>query len=248
MPLLRKIALSVAVFLAFSLGAQSPLSNETLHYDVVYHWGLIWKHAASATLSLKATSGCYKAALAARTISWADKIYPVRDTLKCTISRDVLPLHYEKISHEDDFYGRDVVDFVHSEKGSVGKCVVHRKTYSRDTTLYSSHHAYDMLSVFYYLRTLDFAGMKTGATVEIPIFSGRMQERLLIRFEGIDNIKLRDKTPHRAYHVKFKFSQDGRKKSSDDIDAWISMNPKHIPLMIRGKLPIGDMRVYYNSK
>ena len=95
----------------------------------------------------------------------------------------MLPLHYEKISHEDDFYGRDVVDFVHSDKGSVGKCVVHRMTYSRDTAL-----------------------------------------------------------------VKFKFSQDGRKKSSDDIDAWISMNPKHIPLMIRGKLPIGEMRVYYNSK
>ena len=29
------------------------LTNETLHYDIVYHWGLIWKHAGSATLSIK---------------------------------------------------------------------------------------------------------------------------------------------------------------------------------------------------
>ena len=28
------------------------LTNETLHYDIVYHWGLIWKHAGSATLSI----------------------------------------------------------------------------------------------------------------------------------------------------------------------------------------------------
>ena len=29
------------------------LTNEMLHYDIVYHWGLIWKHAGSATLSIK---------------------------------------------------------------------------------------------------------------------------------------------------------------------------------------------------
>ena len=42
------------------------LTNETLHYDIVYHWGLIWKHAGSATLSIKKSGHNYDASLSAR--------------------------------------------------------------------------------------------------------------------------------------------------------------------------------------
>ena len=54
------------------------LTNETLHYDIVYHWGLIWKHAGSATLSIKKSGYNYDASLSARTISWADKVSRAR--------------------------------------------------------------------------------------------------------------------------------------------------------------------------
>ena len=27
-------------------------SNERLNYEIVYHWGMIWKHAGDATLSI----------------------------------------------------------------------------------------------------------------------------------------------------------------------------------------------------
>ena len=51
--------------------------NETLNYEIVYHWGVIWKHAADATLSLRKTSDGYNAMLTGKTRSWADKVYPV---------------------------------------------------------------------------------------------------------------------------------------------------------------------------
>ena len=57
------------------------LSNETLHYEIVYQWGVIWKHAGDATLSVSKDGDVYNASLTGMTRSWADKIYPVRDTL-----------------------------------------------------------------------------------------------------------------------------------------------------------------------
>ena len=63
--------------------------NERLEYEIVYHWGLIWKHAANATLEIKdGGAGFYNAKLCAHTLSWVDEIYKVRDTLYATIDRD----------------------------------------------------------------------------------------------------------------------------------------------------------------
>ena len=34
-------------------------TNESLNYEIVFQWGLIWKHAASATLSIKKSGDGY---------------------------------------------------------------------------------------------------------------------------------------------------------------------------------------------
>lgn len=84
-----------------SAAPKTTFADESLNYEIVYHWGLIWKHAASATLSLTASGSHYNSRLATRTVSWADKIYRVRDTLSCQMLRDGLkPLRYVKATHE----------------------------------------------------------------------------------------------------------------------------------------------------
>ena len=108
---LLTIALLVAsMMLPQSLTAKA-FSNETLNYEIVYHWGMIWKHAGDATLSLHKTNSGYNAQLTGKTRSWADKVYPVRDTLKCAMDKNLRPLRYEKLTHEKDYYARDVVKF-----------------------------------------------------------------------------------------------------------------------------------------
>ena len=76
----------VAMMLPQRAGA-ADFANEDLNYEIVYHWGLIWKHAASATLSLRNDGDVYRTSLTARTVSWADGVYRVRDTLTCTIAK-----------------------------------------------------------------------------------------------------------------------------------------------------------------
>ena len=90
--------------------ATTKFANESLNYEIVYHWGLIWKHAASATLSLSNNGNYYNTSLMARTVSWADKVYKVRDTLTCRIAKDGLrPEQYIKTAHEGKHFSKDVV-------------------------------------------------------------------------------------------------------------------------------------------
>ena len=221
--------------------------NETLNYEIVYHWGMIWKHAGDATLSLRKTSSGYNAQLTGKTRSWADKVYPVRDTLKCTMDANLRPLRYEKLTHEKDYYARDVVKFSYNFSHTSAHCTRYRKSGTTSIDLSAKAQAYDMLSVFYMLRNLDFNELSRNKNYTTIIFSGKEKEYLTINYQGIETIKMRDGSKRQAHRITFKFTQEGGKKSSDNLTAWMSTQDDRIPLLLVGKLPVGEVKCYYTK-
>ena len=76
-------------------------ADETLHYKVMFKWGLINKQAGTVAINLTNTPDQYVGRLTAKSASWADKFYRVRDTLNCRINKEGFEsVFYEKISHE----------------------------------------------------------------------------------------------------------------------------------------------------
>jgi len=238
--------LVVAMALPQQLQARD-FSNETLHYEIVYHWGMIWKHAADATLSTRKTRDGYFAQLTGKTRSWADKVYPVRDTLKCTMNHEFKPLHYEKLTHEKDYYARDVIKFSYNYSHTSAHCTRYRKSGNTSIDLSAKSQAYDMVSVFYMLRNLDYDELSRNKNYTTVIFSGKEKEYLTINYKGVENIKMRDGTKRKAHCIAFRFTQKGGKKSSDNITAWMSTDDSRIPLLLVGKLPVGEVKCYYKN-
>ncbi len=86
--------------------------------------------------------------------------------------------------------------------------------------------------------------MKNGESITLNIFSGKRKELLHITFKGNDKVKLED-TTYPAYHLEFTFTSDGKKKTSGNINAWISADSRRIPLKLEGSLPIGKVQCFY---
>ena len=244
--------LFVALLVSVSVSAQasSAFGNETLRYVISYKWGLIHKDAGEATLSLRRHGDRYDVMLAAKTKPWADKVYRVRDTLQGSIrGRDLKPLSYTKITHEKDKYARDEIRYNISGASTTGHVRKYRirngAPQTTENTLSASGPVYDMLSVFYYLRKLDYSQLNKNKVYTATVFSGSKKETVRIKSLGLEKIKLKDKTEREAYHIKFNFTSKGGKKTSDDIDTWISTDPAHIPLYLVGRLPVGEVRAYF---
>lgn len=242
------VALAVVAMVLPVKVAAVDFTNERLNYEIVYHWGMIWKHAGDATLSIKKTGNGYFSQLVGKTRSWADKVYPVRDTLKCTMNAKLQPIKYEKLTHENDYYAHDIVAFnyYYGRTNATGTRIRKGKP-NAEINLTANCQAYDMVSVFYMLRNLDYEQMSVSKPVSTVIFSGKQKEYLTVTFKGKENIKMRDGTKREAYHIKFRFTQEGGKKSSDNIDAWMSTDAKRIPLLLVGKLKVGEVKCYYKS-
>ena len=223
-------------------------SNETLNYEIVYHWGMIWKHAADATLSIHKSGNGYKAQLTGKTRSWADKVYPVRDTLKCTLNSELKPLVYEKLTHEKDYYASDVVKFSYNYSHTNAHCTRYRKSGTTTIDLSAKSQAYDMLSVFYMLRNLNYDELARNKNYTTVIFSGKEKEYLTINYKGVESIKMRDGSKRQAHCITFRFTQKGGKQSSDNISVWMATDESRIPLLLVGKLPVGEVKCYYTAK
>lgn len=253
----RSILLIIlTVLLGWSTGkAQTPpqpLQDETLTYDVIYKWGLINKVAGYATMSLRTDGDFYKASLYAENAPWANRLYMLRDTLYTTMTRDGLyPTQYTLIAHENGKYKKDILTFKHEGDIFTAKVVKYRKAAKSDKIEESTNEleghgmTVDMLSAFFYLRTLNFDGMTSGEGKTVNIFSGSKKETLKLVYKGHQTLNVNGKKIP-TFLINFTFTSNG-KQSSAPISAWITTDARRIPLKVEGKLSIGRVRAIYTG-
>jgi len=223
------------------------LHPETLEYKVIFRWGLINKTAGRATIALDKGPGHYTSCLTARSESWADRFYRVRDTLNGRMTLgDFRPLFYEKIAHEGSEVKHDKVMYDYSTPG-ISRADCERKVWKKgkliiDETreMQSGRMAVDMLTAFYYLRTLPFELWQDNHNVEVDIFSGKRKEKLTFVYHGLEQAEV-DGIKEPAYHVTFRFTGKDGKKTSDDMDAWVSADARRVPVRLSGKLAVGKV-------
>ena len=235
-------------------GASNPVSllDETLTYDVIYKWGFINKVAGYATMSLRNDGNLYRASVFAENAPWANSIYMLRDTLYTTMTEErYYPVSYTYIAHENGKYKKDVLTFHRDGNTFTADAVRYKRKIEGEPLTSSTIHleaqgmTVDMLSSFFYLRTLDFPNMKKGQSVTVNIFSGSKKEKLKITYMGTQNVSLNGRS-FPSYYINFTFTRRGV-ESSAPISGWISTDGQRIPLKVEGKLPVGKVRALYTG-
>lgn len=258
---MRKFFLLIVLCLSLSVWSSAPVrltdiefQPETLRYKVMFKWGLINKQAGTATLSVTRDSSCYHSSLTAYSAPWADRIFKVRDTLIGRMDVDgLVPLYYEKIANEGSERKHDVVNYDYSTPSMVkAQCIRRvfkngRLNIDERRSMEAEGRALDMLTSFYYMRSLPFESWHPGQTDRIEIFSGKQKEILTITYEGMVNMTFGGNSIP-TYHIKFTFTSKGGTKTSDDMDTWISADASRIPIRLEGKLPVGKVHCILESR
>lgn len=249
---MKRLIFIILSALSVVMATASPASGESLNYRVMYKWGLVNKQAGTVNLSTRRDGdGYFKSVLTAKSAKWADGIYRVRDTLRGTIDNATIePVYYEKISHEGGQFKHDIITYSRSGKTVRAHCVRHRQKKSSaplstsEIDLEAEGFTLDMLSAFYFMRSIDYESMKPGESQTMNVFSGKRKEILTITYHGERTIKIKGKE-FTSYYITFRFTGEGGKKTSDDMDAWIGTGPDRIPLKLEGKLPVGKVQCFF---
>jgi len=100
----------------------------------------------------------------------------------------------------------------------------------------------DMISSFYYARTLNFDTAKVGDVYSIPTFVDEEEFELRIKFLGRENLKSRTGTYRCMKFVPV--VQEGRIfKEEEDMTVWITDDKNRIPVLAKAKVLVGSIKM-----
>ncbi len=237
--------------------------TEKLSYDVYFHLGFIWAKAGRGDLStFKETyadgTTLTQGHMTGQSLNIVEHIMKVRDTLDTWINDQMIPTEFYKFTHEGKYNCIEHNTFFPKKKDASGllepkniassEVRVHRwlkkgkePEENCDTLHRVNEPAYDMLSVFYKVRSLDFATLQKGTKMKYACFSGLKKDWINVEFQGAEDIELRNGKQHSAYLVYLTFATKGQE--STPLKVWLSKTQDHRPLkVIIGLKRIGSVQ------
>ena len=224
-------------FIPFITSAAEPaatntLPNETICYNVYFHMGFIWAKAGYGELSfrkqtLKDGTQQYHGQLAAKSLSIVEHIMKVRDTLDCWFNEEMVPLKYRKGTHEGSYnaianntyssywHKKDAANTLTNVDSTQVKITRWRKKGKDEATVETCNYsnpgvAYDMLTVFYSIRNLDYAHMAKGKKMQFVCYDGVDCQTINVEYQGAECCELRSGKKFDSYLVFLTFASKGQ--------------------------------------
>ena len=169
-----------------------------------------------------------------RTTGAADLVFRVRDHYETYMDAETLqPL---KFIRRVDEGGYTISQDYHFNPDS-------NKVFTQDEKTFEvPDGVQDMISAFYYARTIDFDSAQIGDLYEFPAFVDNEIFYLKLVFAGRETVKLRN-GKYRC--IKFNpLVQEGRIfKANEDLIVWVTDDKNKIPVLAESKILVGSIKM-----
>lgn len=246
---MRKLALMFALIATSKLvvAQELPLKKEnafkegeSLTYKLKY--GFIT--AAEATIKVEPSDlkfdgkPTYKLVVDARTSGTFDVFYKVRDHYDSYIDKtELTPYFYQEDIREANYRRKDKARFYQDNK----KVVANNGTYSTPTT-----QTFDLVSAYYFARSLDITKLKINDTFKLNYFLGDEISALEIQYVGKQTIKTKLGTIN---CLKFSPSiKPGRIfKKDSKLYLWITDDGNRVPVKAEVEILVGSVTLEIKS-
>lgn len=250
--------LQVAALWATTPALAKNMVNEKLGYNIYFHMGFIWAKAGYGELTFKQQQ--YQGEtqlhgqLAAKSLSIVEHIMKVRDTLDCYFNTEMVPIAFRKATHEGSYNALANYKYApywaqknapHTTENVDSTLVKisrwRKKGKDAPSTTYKDYTnpgvAYDMLSVFYSIRNLDYAQLDKGTKLHFICYDGVDCQTINVEYRGAEKCELRDGKKYDSYLVYLTFATKGQ--NSTPLKVWLSKTAEHRPV----KAVIGLKRI-----
>lgn len=214
----------------------------TNSYSINYHWGIINKVAASGCATYYTDGNRFVGYLSGHSIPWGGRIYTVRTSLTADFGQSESDESAPEIVisqqgvYSKPHVGQDGANVPYKDINGDGELDASPQTMEAVTIMS------DMLSMFYYARTLDFENMRVGQNITLPIRRNGEDEKLYITYEGVTDYQTEGYST-RAYKIVFRYTYNGA-PDSYPVTCLISIDSR-VPVRFYASLLIGKVEMNY---
>ncbi|MCC9137210.1 DUF3108 domain-containing protein [Pontibacter silvestris] len=223
---------------------ESFSAGEILKYKV--HYGPIT--AAEAVIDVAPqlhqvnNRPCYRATVYGKTTGSFDLFLKVRDTWQSYIDTSALvPQRFFQNIEEGNYRKRETVDFNHyNNTAFVEK---KKKSRAKETGSYKvPDNVQDIVSGFYYLRTLNYDRMRVGDKIKVQGFFDQETFNMEVVYKGRETVSTKA-GDIRSIKLEPKMPSNKLFKGENAITVYLSDDNNKIPVLIKAEMFVGSLKV-----
>jgi hypothetical protein len=211
--------------------------GEHLEYRV--HYGFL--NAAEATVDVSPTlykvndRPCYRVNVDGRTVGAFDLVTRIRDTWRSYIDTSaILPQKFYTNLQENDYRKEENITFNHATN------TVKAEERTERDVFHVPDNVHDLISGYYFLRTIDFTHLANGQVLEVPAFYDDMVYNMKVRYRGRQVLKTKQGKINviRLHPV---LPSNKLFKEEESIRIFVSDDINKIPVKVEVDLWVGSM-------
>lgn len=226
-------------------------AGEQMTYDLYIKFAATIKggYASLSTQSVQYDGkDAYKMSLVSESQGFARKMFALNDTLACYMSKDLQPLAYTKDAHEGDDHTIEKLTYSYSGDDVKIRTVRHKNgTFRFDETLDFSGCTYDLMSILFYARTLDYPNMKSGSQTTVNFVTGKSKVSMRIAYNGKEVVKANDGKKYNCMKLTLYIQDEAFDNGKEAMKVYITDDNNRMPVRLETKLKVGSTRVVLKS-
>lgn len=224
--------------------------GEKVTYQIYYNWGIIWVAAGEAIFTTEkstfANKTVYKLKGQGYTYPKYDGLYRVRDIFEAYVDTlNLKPYKYLRDTKEGSHKVYNEAYFSYHKKKITAYYKENNKPLKVDS-LTLNNCVFDVVSMIYYARNLDFSKSKIGDKLPIIMFLDNEIHYLYIKYLGKETIKT-ERGLISCVKFKPKLIPGTMFKDGDEMTVWVSDDENKIPVLIEAPILIGQVKAILKS-
>jgi hypothetical protein len=178
-----------------------------------------------------------------RTTGSFDMFLKVRDTWRSYIdTTSILPQRFFRNIEENNYRKRETVEFNHY------KNMVDVESHKRDKTKIKREsfkvpdNVQDLVSGFYFLRTVDYSNRKVGEMIKVQGFFDDEVFDMTVKYMGRQNVDTKAGVI-RAIRLTPKMPKNKLFRGEDAISVYLSDDRNKIPVLFEAEMFVGSVKI-----
>ncbi len=228
---------------------QKPFeAGEKVTYQIYYNWTAVWVKAGEVffqvnldTLFHRPVYHFYSYGTTYKKYDW---IFKVRDTYEAFSNPETLqPYRFKRQVNEGSTYIYNDYIFNPKQRKVYTFSVMGDEPVKKDTVSYTKC-TFDVLSMVYYARCIDYSSYHEGDTIPISMFLDEKLYHTYIRYLGKEIIKTKDGTKYRTIKFKPLLIEGTIFKGGEGMTVWVTDDNNKIPVLIETPILVGNIKAY----
>lgn len=222
-------------------------SGEKLKFVASYYMSSLWVDLAEINTEVSdmktASQELYRLKFTATTYSSWDSFFKVRDLYESYVDKQTYRPYLFKRSIEEGNYTKTAKYIFKWKQGIVKASVQRRKDPERKLDVSISNDTYDIISLFYNIRNINFSTKKIGYISRHKLLFDEKEVIVSIKYSGIETINVAKLGRVKCYKLSILMKDDKVLKGKDSNNIWLTADKNMTPVLIKAEIPVGSIQI-----